>query len=468
MEFLRPILVKIELICQQPAMTRPIRVKGVLSPAVAYFSSDLRTSSTPCLSQRSTAAHSGPTWPRSSTLGLSRCWAGMSFPSGGAPYRWWRTLSPAEGTRTRQRQRQRHRLHGKRTSRRPKRPLPLKTSARPQRPLHPKRTAGRRRRIDGASGVGSPRTRARRNPSLASIPGPPPRRRRHRRRPRRRGPAPANAITARVMVTPRAAASTRPSAHSAADRIPALTASPSVKRASRPAISAISAWRKVTAAGPDSVRIVHDRRRSPSPRTPRKRWMSLPSPPATPPPRLISPSSVTFRPSNPPPETMTSSANVNGSRTPTPWPWISFPTTLSVKSRSSSPTSTRSHVSRKPWSRWTLSTAVRPTAAVAETISTRSPPGTSTPSTPAYWTHTTTSGPPGRSTPSPSQRPSRPSWPRGRASRWLRRSAPAIQRSSVRDPPPACLRTPPTPSRDEPSAGYEPCFLSSTLVWILY
>ena len=37
MEFLRPILVKIVLICQQPAMTRPIWVKGVLSPVVGYW-----------------------------------------------------------------------------------------------------------------------------------------------------------------------------------------------------------------------------------------------------------------------------------------------------------------------------------------------------------------------------------------------------------------------------------------------
>ena len=37
MEFLRPILAKIYLICQQPAMTRPIGVKGVLSPAVGCW-----------------------------------------------------------------------------------------------------------------------------------------------------------------------------------------------------------------------------------------------------------------------------------------------------------------------------------------------------------------------------------------------------------------------------------------------
>ena len=37
MEFLRPILVKIELICLQPAMTRPIGVIGVLSPAVGRW-----------------------------------------------------------------------------------------------------------------------------------------------------------------------------------------------------------------------------------------------------------------------------------------------------------------------------------------------------------------------------------------------------------------------------------------------
>ena len=34
MEFLRPILVKIELICQQPAMTRPTGVIGVISLAM--------------------------------------------------------------------------------------------------------------------------------------------------------------------------------------------------------------------------------------------------------------------------------------------------------------------------------------------------------------------------------------------------------------------------------------------------
>ena len=37
MEFLRPILVKIELICQQPAMTRPIGVIGVRSPAMGSW-----------------------------------------------------------------------------------------------------------------------------------------------------------------------------------------------------------------------------------------------------------------------------------------------------------------------------------------------------------------------------------------------------------------------------------------------
>ena len=37
MEFLRPILVKIELICQQPAITRPTGVIGVLSPAVGCW-----------------------------------------------------------------------------------------------------------------------------------------------------------------------------------------------------------------------------------------------------------------------------------------------------------------------------------------------------------------------------------------------------------------------------------------------
>ena len=37
MEFLRPILVKIELICQQSAMKRPIGVIGVLSPAVGCW-----------------------------------------------------------------------------------------------------------------------------------------------------------------------------------------------------------------------------------------------------------------------------------------------------------------------------------------------------------------------------------------------------------------------------------------------
>ena len=37
MEFLRPILAKIELICQQPAMSRPIGVKWVLSPAVGCW-----------------------------------------------------------------------------------------------------------------------------------------------------------------------------------------------------------------------------------------------------------------------------------------------------------------------------------------------------------------------------------------------------------------------------------------------
>ena len=37
MGFLRPILVKIELICEQPAMTRPTRVKGVPSPTVGCW-----------------------------------------------------------------------------------------------------------------------------------------------------------------------------------------------------------------------------------------------------------------------------------------------------------------------------------------------------------------------------------------------------------------------------------------------
>ena len=37
MEFLRPILSKIELICQQPAMTRPTGVIGMSLPAVGYW-----------------------------------------------------------------------------------------------------------------------------------------------------------------------------------------------------------------------------------------------------------------------------------------------------------------------------------------------------------------------------------------------------------------------------------------------
>ena len=114
-------------------------------------STSLRTSGwarPPCASLPPTAPHSGPTWPRSSTDGLRTCWDGMSFPLWGALYQRWSNLSPAEGPRprARQRQRQRHRwrLHGKRTSCRPQRPLPLKTSVRPQRPLHPKRTPWRR------------------------------------------------------------------------------------------------------------------------------------------------------------------------------------------------------------------------------------------------------------------------------------------------------------------------------------
>ena len=66
------------------------------------------------------------------------------LPLWGALYQRWSNLSPAEGPRprARQRQRQRHRwrLHGKRTSCRPQRTLPLKTGVWPKRPLHPKRT----------------------------------------------------------------------------------------------------------------------------------------------------------------------------------------------------------------------------------------------------------------------------------------------------------------------------------------
>ena len=389
----------------------------------------------------------------------------MSSPWG-ALYRRWSTLSPAAGTRPRPRQRQRprHRWrhHGKRTKRRPQRPLPLKTGARPQRPLHPKRTslktAGRRRRHDGTSGVGSHRTLARLNPSLASAPGQPPRRRGHRRRPRRRSPVPASATTARALATRRAAVPTRRSAPSAAVRIPVLTVSHNVKRASRLRTIATSAWRKVTAAGPDSARIVHDQRRSPSPRTLKTRWTSLP-PPATPPPRLTSRSSATFRPSSPPRETTITSENGSGSRTQTPWPSTYSPTTLSAKYRSSSPSSTPRSSSCRPWRTWTPSTSVLQTSAEAANISTGSPPGISMPSTPACWRPTTTSAPPGRSIPSPSQWSSSPSCRRGRAIRWPTGAAPATRRSTARAPPPACLRTPTTPSRDELSAWYRPSFL---------
>ena len=355
------------------------------------------------------ARPSGITWPRSSTDGLRTCWAGMSSPWG-ALYRRWSTLSPAAGTRPRPRQRQRPRhrwrLHGKRTKRRPQRPLPLKTGARPQRPLHPKRTslkkAGRRRRHDGTSGVGSHRTLARLNPSLASAPGQPPRRRGHRRRPRRRSPVPASATTARALATRHAAVPTRRSAPSAAARTLVSTAFPNVRTASRLHTTATSAWKKVTAADRGSVRTAHDLHRRPSPphpRTLKTPWTSLP-PPATPPPRKTSLSSPTSRHSSRIPETTTTSDNGSGSRTQTPWPSTYSPPTLSAKYRSSSPSSTPRSSSCKPWRTWAPSTSVLQTNAEAANTSTGSPPGISTPSTPACWRPTTTSAPPGRSIPS--------------------------------------------------------------------
>ena len=215
--------------------------------------------------------------------------------------------------------------------------------------------------------------------------------------------------------------------------------------------------KKVTDAGPGSARIAHDLRRSPSPpRTLKTRWTSLP-PPATPPPRLTSQSSATFRHSSPTQETTITSGNSSGSRTQTPWPSTYAPTRLSAKSRSSSPSLTPRSSSSKPWRPWTPSTAVLQTSAVAANTSTGSPPGVSTPSTPACWRPTTTSAPPGRSTPSPSQWSSSPSCRRGRAIWWPTGAAPATQRSTAR--PPAYLRTPTTPSRDELSAWYEPSFL---------
>ena len=419
----------------------------------------------PCASPLLTARPSGITWPRSSTDGLRTCWAGMSSPWG-ALYRRWSTLSPAAGTRPRQRQRPRHRwrLHGKRTKRRPQWPLPLKTGARPQRPLHPKRTslktAGRRRRHDGTSGVGSHRTLARLNPSLASAPGQPPRRRGHRRRPRRRSPVPASATTARALATRHAAVPTRRSAPSAAARTLVSTAFPNVRTASRLHTTATSAWKKVTAADRGSVRTAHDLHRRPNPphpRTLKTPWTSLP-PPATPPPRQTSLSSPTSRHSSRIPETTTTSGNGSGSRTQTPWPSTYSPPTLSAKYRSSSPSSTPRLSSCKPWRTWTPSTSVLQTSAEAANTSTGSPPGVSTPSTPACWRPTTTSAPPGGNIPSPSQWSSSPSCRRGRAIRWPTGAAPATRRSTARAPP-ACLRTPTTPSQDELSAWYEPSFL---------
>ena len=293
----------------------------------------------------------------------------------------------------------------------------------------PLKTTERRQRQGGTSGVGGHRTLARLSPSLASAPGPPPRRRRHRPRPRQ-SLVPGSATTVRAMATRPAAVPTRQSAHSAVARTLASTAFPNVRTAPRHDTTATSARKKVKDADPGSVRIAHDLHRRPSPphpaRTLKTPWTSLP-PPATPPPKQTSISSLTSRHSSRTSETTTKSGNGNGSRTQTPWPSTYSPTMPSVKSRSPDSSSTQRTSSTSTWHPRTPSTAALPTAVEAANTSTRSPPIVSMPSTPASWEPTTSAVPPGRSTPSPSLCTSRPSWRRGRATRSTSSVAPATR-----------------------------------------